>query len=115
MTDRQDALGVIRNGRPDTEYDRYTGGQPFAKLLPRIVCADGFNVSVQVGKYLYSTPREDAGPWTHVEVGFPSERPEPWDEWSKYVDDAEIPTRTVYGYVPLAMIEALIALHGGVR
>jgi hypothetical protein len=107
------ALTILREGRPDTEYRDLTGGSRFANQLPRITCADSFSLSVQAGQYLYSTPREDAGPWTHVEVGFPSARPEPWAEWESYCESPNDPTGTVYGYVPLPLVEALIALHGG--
>ena len=107
-------IEYIRTGRPATDYVRYARStHTYAKQIPRITCTDGFGLSVQAGELLYSTPRDDAGPWTHVEVGFPSERPEPWDVWAKYVDDQDKPTDTVYGYVPVAIAEALIALHGG--
>lgn len=89
----------------------------------KIKCADGFTLSVIAGGYTYCSPRpgwpdnevsEDyAGPYTEVEVGFPSARPEPWDKWSEYVEDSERPTDTVYGWVPVGMVRDLIELHGG--
>lgn len=44
-------------------------------LMPRpvIECADGFTMSVQAGIYLYCEPRDDYGPYSAVEVGYPSE------------------------------------------
>ena len=113
MTSTATPLDILRNGRY-SESDYTTGaGYRFATILKRIECADGFNLSVQAGDALYSTPRDDRGPWTAVEVGYPSGRPEPWDEWSKYAEEAADPTATVYGYVPFAMVEALIEAHGG--
>ena len=108
-------MEYIRRGRPDSDYSDYRGstGQRFAKPIPRIECANGFSLSVQAGEFLYSDPREDAGPWRAVEVGFPSGTPEPWDEWQAYAENEADPTGTVYGYVPVVMVEALIALHGG--
>ena len=44
--------------------------------LPKIVCVDGFEMSVQVGFSLYSTPKKVAKRYSAVEIGFPSE-PEP--------------------------------------
>lgn len=108
------SLEILRNGRPDSDY-LVGAGYRIANHLPRIVCSDGFSLSVQAGALLYSTPREDAGPWSHVEVGYPSERPEPWAEWERYVETPDRPTDTVYGYVPLVLVEALIASHGGPR
>ncbi len=97
----------------------------------RITCVDGFSLSVIAGTGCYSVPRpkmvphcppmpytsetDDAyfhGPYTHVEVGFPSERPEPWDDWEDFADGGD-PTETVYGYVPVGMVRALIESHGG--
>ena len=83
-------------------------------------CADGFKMSVIAGFGAYSTPRplEDyPGPYSAVEVGFPSMRPEPWDQWSAYQDPwmgAGDPTETCYGQVPVEMVRALADLHGGV-
>lgn len=104
----------------------------------RIECADGFSLSVISGGGTYSTPRPAlcstrvpghcpgvrmpmlnqvectyTGPFTALEVGFPSERPEPWNAWSEYVEDPDQPTETVYGYVPVEIIRALIDSHGG--
>lgn len=46
---------------------------PIAK---RIVCADGFSLSVQANQGAYCAPRNNRGPWYEVEVGFPSAKPE---------------------------------------
>lgn len=83
-----------------------------------IECADGFRFSCVAGFGSYSIPRMEShqfvvGPFTHVEIGFPSERPEPWDKWSEYVEDDRTPTETVYGRVPVEMVRALIESHGG--
>ena len=82
-------------------------------VLPQVTCADGFRVSVQASEYHYCTPRETTSRYSSVEVGFPSERPEPWDKWSEYAEAVESPTDTVYGCVPAALVRDLIASHGG--
>lgn len=90
-----------------------------------IECADGFKVSVVAGLGAYCAPRPDGysktaaprdyeGPYTAVEVGFPSARPEPWDEWEPFCESPEYPTGTVYGYVPIDQVRALVAAHEGV-
>lgn len=33
-----------------------------------VTCRDGAKFSIQAGEYLYCTPRNNTGPWTHVEV-----------------------------------------------
>lgn len=77
---------------------------------PRIVCADGFNLSVQASETHYCTPRDNKGPYTHVEIGFPSDV-EP--ELMPYVEDAERPLDTVYAQVPIEVALAVINKHGG--
>jgi hypothetical protein len=79
-------------------------------LAKRIVCRDGFSLSVQATHGAYCAPRQNIGPWYEVEVGFPSAEPELIME---YAEQKEVPTETVYGYVPIELVEELIALHGG--
>lgn len=80
--------------------------------VARIQCKDGFNLSVQAGETLYCTPRQRRGPWTEVEIGFPSERVE---SFMPYAEEPENPTDTVYGYVPIELVLEAIAEHGGVE
>lgn len=51
------------------------GGIP-GEPVPKIECADGFALSVQACRWTYCTPRENTGPWTAVEVGYPTDREE---------------------------------------
>jgi hypothetical protein len=86
---------------------------PAPRLPNWIQCTDGFRMSVISGEGAYCSPRNDQGPYTEVEVGYPSERPEPWSDWSEHCEDSSCPTETVYSYVPACKVRALIALHGG--
>lgn len=79
-------------------------------VVPRIVCQDGFSLSVQASQGAYCAPRNNTGPWYQLEVGFPSAKPEFIFE---YVEDDDRPMQTVYGYVPIDLIVNLINLHGG--
>lgn len=81
---------------------------PVAK---RIVCADGFSLSVQATHGAYCSPRENVGPWYEVEVGFPSAKPNA--EVMAYAEEPDEPTDTVYAYVPIELVEKLIEEHGG--
>ena len=95
-----------------------------------IVCRDGFRLSVIANPGAYCLPRlnfpgdgpecwphgqssDYPGPFTHLEVGFPSERPEPWEAWEEFCDDPSDPTNTVYSYVPADLIRQLVERHGG--
>lgn len=84
-----------------------------SNIFPRMECADGFSMSVQGHYGSYSSPRDDfADNYTSVEVGFPSAM-EPL--LMPYAEDDERPTETVYGYVPVAVVAEVIALHGGLK
>ena len=76
-----------------------------------VVCADGFNMSVQAHDGAYCEPRLDGQrKYTLVEVGFPSVEEAlimPWAE------DHHRPTDTVYGYVPVDVVTNVIVKHGG--
>lgn len=82
----------------------------YVEPSPRIGCRDGFSLSVQASSSTYCSPRRNQGPWFEVEVGFPSATPE---LIMQYCEDKSRPTDTVYGYVPIELVEQLIAMHGG--
>ena len=80
-------------------------------LARRITCADGFSLSVQATQGAYCSPRRNIGPWYEVEVGFPSATPE---LILNRAENPNEPTKTVYGYVDIELVEQLIDLHGGI-
>ena len=81
---------------------------------PRIVCADGFSISVQARSSSYCTPRRDEAPHTHMEGGFPTMIP--GKELLEYMEGGEFkdPCDTVYPSVPREVFEREFALHGGI-
>ena len=85
----------------------------------RIVCQDGFTMSVQGSEYNYSTPREDnpADGYTHVECGYPSSKPNT-AALLKYAEqlltDNPVYTESVYSYVPVEVVQAELDAHGGI-
>jgi len=109
---------ITQHGTQDSKFSR--AGKPTGQIN----CVDGFRLSVQAGGGAYSVPRHHGfsahdpgsdfeGPYTHAEVGFPSQQPQPWSKWEKYCEAPSEPTETVYGYVPVELIRALIESHGG--
>jgi hypothetical protein len=78
---------------------------------PHITCADGWTVSIQASTYHYCSPRDDFGPYTSFELGFPSAL-EP--ELAPYAEDPDT-TKTVFARVPLETVLMLINRHGGVK
>ena len=81
------------------------------KTYERVFCSDGYNVSIQAGDGKYCHPRDDYGPYTEVELGFPNQ-PDPMLDG--YAEDGNAdPTDTVYPYVPVRIVRDLVVKHGG--
>lgn len=76
----------------------------------KVHCADGFSMSVQASQRAYCNPRSDTGPWSEVEVGYPSAYEHCLQP---YAEDPGRPTETVYGYVPNKLVRSIIEVHGG--
>jgi len=76
----------------------------------RVHCRDGYNVSIQAGEGNYCYPRDDYGPYTEVELGFPSCADPMLDSYAENKSDL---LETIYGYVPSAIARDLIVKHGG--
>lgn len=74
-------------------------------------CADGFEVSIQASQFHYCTPRDNSGEYWEVELGFPTM--EPTKEIIEFAENSTDLTETVYGYVPIELVDALIESHGG--
>lgn len=90
---------------------------------PDTICADGYKVSIQAGhgspngvSPAYCRPRlAGDGPFTHVELGFPSQHDdliEEYREGAEWDDDPQ--TDSVFPWVPVEVVAELIAKHGGV-
>ena len=75
-------------------------------IKPRIVCNDGFSMSVQGGYNKYSTPRATVEIYVAMEIGFPTN----WDDPELEDNDGQ-----VVGYVPVEDIQKIIKRHGGIN
>ena len=81
---------------------------------PHITCADGTTLSVQASSNHYCTPRTHRGPYSKVEVGYPSVAPP--DSWADYFDGEwgrDAPTDSVYACVPIELVREFSLAHGG--
>lgn len=80
----------------------------------RVVCADGFSISIQANEGAYCRPRRnlaDIASYSEFELGFPSER----DALiMSYAESPDVPEGTVYAYVPRVVVEKLLQRHGGI-
>jgi hypothetical protein len=93
---------------------RHEGYASFCGPFPRYVCKDGVSLSVQASELTYCVPRENTGPWTHVEVGFiedaNGQRMAAPDSWLEYADDSGVMS-DVFGYIPVSMVADFIRQH----
>lgn len=96
------------------ETHTYSDGKyEIQKNRPRLYCNDGYSVSVQASGFHYCKPRlNGVQDYESVELGFPSMEDELIDEYAECDSDY---TDTVYGYVPIEIVEKLIEKHGGIR
>jgi len=83
------------------------------QITRRLMLANGVSLSIQASHAAYSIPRIilPYAEYSAMEIGYPSERIESLME---YAEDPERPTNTVYPYVPVEVLEKVIAEAGGV-
>ena len=97
-------------------------------LFGKIVCADGFEMSVQASSHHYCVPRTDRGAYSNVEVGYPNQpeillapyseikgRYDEEDNWVLYTtEELERDTvNQVFPYTPIKVVLDIIKKHGG--
>jgi len=79
---------------------------------PKIVCNDGFTMSVQGSTTHYCQPRDTVSHYLTMEIGFPSVKEE---LIMPFVEDETRPTDTVYARVPCEIIDDVLKKHGGIN
>ncbi len=95
------------------KFIKYTFKEEYGYCYrPRIICNDGFNMSVQSSAGHYCQPRITQDWYKSLEIGFPSDE-EPLI--NKYAEDENDWTNTVYICVPIDIIQAVITKHGGIN
>lgn len=91
---------------------RYEGALIRLKNRPRCIFMDGFSISIQASEGHYCSPRtNDDVNYTKVELGFPNREEELIKEFAE--DDSDL-TETVYGWVPVKIVNRMITKHGGI-
>ena len=102
------------------EYLKRTIEKPdngYQLIRPRVNCEDGFSVSIQASRCHYCHPRENfLEEYDKVELGYPNDyMGEEFDEYAEDFDDDGVASlNTVYGFVPIELVEKLIEKHGGI-
>lgn len=82
-----------------------------AKQYRPVQCEDGFSISIQASERKYCNPKNNKGPYTEVELGFPNVKDE---TILPYAEDRMDPTGTVYPYVPSEVVLEMLLKHGGI-
>lgn len=90
-------------------------GEDEAPLIKSVSCADGTSLSVQASRKHHCWPKNNEGPYTQVEVGFPSKPPP--SAWAEHClgNFNEKPCDSRYGAVPMSKVAEFIDLHGGFK
>jgi hypothetical protein len=79
-------------------------------VVPKFVCADGYEVSIQASGGHYCAPRQDrAWPYHRFELGYPTTLD---DEIASYAEDKDTRS-TVFAFVPVENVLLVINKHGG--
>ena len=90
----------------------YPNGMVYDLPREHAICNDGFHISIQASEYHYCSPRVNgADSYETVELGFPNREDILIME---YAEDPDDPTETVYGFVPIEIVNQLIEKHGGI-
>ena len=95
------------------EYLKSTYSDDKYNIRNRIVCKDGFSISVQGGtSFHYCNPRELCNFYEELECGFPSSEEK---LLTPYQDGNDSQLDDVFAYVPIEIVEEIIKKHGGIK
>lgn len=83
------------------------------EVMPPLICRDGLKLSVQASSYHYCEPRSHVGPWTSMELGFPSKPVPELRQWRDDLGDDSPDEECIFGWVPVDMLLKTIEKHGG--
>ena len=67
------------------KYDWKPDGDKRPHIVKRVICNDGYSVSVQASETHYCSPRTKYATWNEVECGYPTGRPP--ESWFEYGED----------------------------
>jgi len=81
-------------------------GHEYKDTAEAVQCKDGSTMSVQASRTHYCEPRENHGPYTHVEVWFCGTV---W-RWNEYGDASD-----PYAYLPIELVVDEIDRRGGIK
>ena len=83
-------------------------------MNPFVICKDDFTFSAQASESHYSKPKGLADEYEEIEIGFPSYNDPIIAKYREDYGGEETFSSAVYGYVPVGVVDKLIAAHGGI-
>ena len=83
-------------------------------MNPYVICKDDFTFSAQASESHYSKPKGLADEYEEIELGFPSYNDPIIAKYREDYGCDESFSSAVYGYVPVGVVDKLIAVHGGI-
>jgi hypothetical protein len=96
---------IVLTNAPLNQYNRN------CCVRPRVVCENGYSISIQASMYHYCEPRESMETtYTHLELGFPNN-----DDYEALLTQYDGDGDSVYGYVPCETVDNIITLCGGIK
>ena len=107
-------IKVLKDFRgTDMEKD-YDDGIMRRVMNPYVICKDDFTFSAQASESHYSKPKGLADEYEEIEIGFPSYNDPIIAKYREDYGGEETFSSAVYGYVPVGVVDKLIAVHGGI-
>ena len=86
--------------------------EPMKKMYKRLHFNNGGSVSVQASDTHYCEPRDNKGPYSKVEVGYPTKGTKLPQILMSF---QETPDEMVFPYVPANVVEVMVEMNGGIK
>ena len=107
-------IKVLKDFRGTELENHYEDGIMRRVMNPYVVCKDDFTFSAQASETHYSNPKGLANEYEEIEIGFPSYNDSIIAKYREDYGCEETFSSAVYGYVPVKVVDKLIAAHGGI-
>ena len=106
----------LKDFRGTSMESHYEDGIMRRVMNPHVICNDDFSFSAQASETHYSQPKGLADEYEKIEIGYPSYDDPIISEYREDFGWEDSPmTNAVYGYVPVEIVDKLIAAHGGIN
>ena len=110
-------IRVLKDYRGTKMEKQFENGIMRRIMNPYVICNDDFEFSCQASYTHYSDPKGLANEYTQVEIGYPSLNDTliaKYREDYGWEDECGL-SNPVYPYVPVKVVNELIAFHGGIN